>query len=353
MTHTNSNRFTRRKFLKGVNLAATAAVLVSFAGAAIAQEDPRLKRAKEKGKITWYSAAFPENMREALAKGFTDKTGIELSIYAGGGNQIVSRLRTERKTGAYNVDVIDGGDIDVFGGMIKDGILKAYNPKSADAIHPDFKDSQGYYYGMYFWTLLLQYNTNFYNKDTAPKSFADLIDPRFKGKVVISDPARSTAGLGFIKSMVTWKGWPWVEGFLKNEPLVISISSGIQPAVVSGERPISMQTTQFYSKNLEEGGPVALATNEFLFGSPDVVGLVTKGPNPDGAELLAEYLISKEAQQMIPGFGPYSTRTDIKPPFGMPPVTELKLKYKEAPSLDIGPTEVAERFHALLRKAKK
>lgn len=352
MTYSPRTRLSRRQLLRVAGLATAAAAVPPLVRSSHAQDDPRLARARQKGKVTWYSTAFPENMREALAKSFRDRTGLDLSIYAGGGGQIVSRLRTERKTGAYSVDVIDTGDPDIMEAMVKDGILRKYNPKGAEAIHPDFKDPRGYFYGMYFWTLVLEYNTNVYKKETAPKGFDDLIDPRFKGLVVTADPARSTGGLGFVKAMVKSRGWEWIEKFVKNDPLVMSITSGIQPAVVKGERPIAIMTSQFTSKTLEEGGPIAIAGDEFLFGSPDLVGLVTNAPNPDGAELLAEHLLGKEAQELIRKYGPYACRTDAAPPFGMPPIGKLKLRYKEAPSLDIDPKEVADRFHKLLRAAK-
>jgi iron(III) transport system substrate-binding protein len=318
-----------------------------------AQEDARLARAKAKGGISWYTSAFPTEMREELAQTFQNKTGIKVSIYAGGGGQVASRLRTERQTGARNVDVLDGGDDDIIAGLVKDNIFKKFTPKGAEVIHSDFKDPNGYWYGIYFWALVLEYNTNSFTKDTAPQGFDTLIDPKYRGKVVTADPARSTAGLGFVKAMVKWKGWEWMEKFVQNDPLVLSITSGMQPVLVKGERPIAIMTSQFAAKTMEEGGPVGLVKGEFLFGSPDVVGVISDAPNPDGAELFVEYLLSKEAQEVVRKYGAYSCRTDVASPTGMPQVSELRFKYKVAPSLDISATEVAEKFHTLLRAAKK
>lgn len=340
--------YTRRELL---HLGAAASVAALAPQLARAQEDPRIKKAKEKGKVTWYTAAFPEDMREALVNSFQKKTGLELSIYAGGGNAIVARLRTERQAGSNKVDVIDAGDAEIMGALVKDGLLKPFKPKGAEAIHADFKDPDGHFYGLYFWTLVLEYNTRFYNKATAPKTFEDLVDPKYKGKIVISDPARSTGGLGVVKAMVKSKGWPWIEELLKNDTLVMSITPGIQPAVVKGERPIALMTSQFTAKSIEEGAPIALATDEMLFGSADVLGVLKDAPNSEGAELLVEHLISKEAQEVVRAHGPYSCRTDVAPPPGMPAIKDLKLRYKTAPALDISAKEIADKFHAILRTA--
>jgi iron(III) transport system substrate-binding protein len=145
------------------------------------------------------------------------------------------------------------------------------------------------------------------------------------------------------------RGWPWVEQLLKNDTLVMSITPGIQPAVVKGERPIALMTSQFTAKSIEEGAPIALATDEMLFGSADLIGIIKDAPNPEGAELLVEYLISKEAQEIVRAHGPYSCRTDVAPPPGMPAIKDLKLRYKTAPTLDINAKDIADKFHGILR----
>lgn len=347
------NLISRRGLMMGSAAAAAFSVAPNSTRHALAQADERLKRAREKGSVSWYTDSYPESMREALAQTFEKKTGIRISIYGGGGNAIVSRLRTERTAGSRTVDVVNAGDSEVLDGLVTDGILKSFQPEGADAIHPDFKNPKGYYYGLYFWTLVLEYNTRVISKQNAPKTFEDLIDPKFKGKIVTADPARSTGGLGFVKAMVTATSWDWIEKFLRNDPLVMSVTPQIQPMVIRGERPISLMTSQFTSKSIEEGAPVALATEEALFGSPDHVGILTDAPNPDGALLFVEHLLSKEAQEIVRKSGPYSCRVDVAPPFGMPDVKDLKLRFKRAPRLDIPPGAIAERFHNMLRTARQ
>lgn len=346
-------RLGRRRILEAGFATGAAVLAPKLFVSAIAQEDPRLKQAKAKGKVTWYTSMFPTEMRETLADKFQRNTGLELSIYGAGTNQVVARLRTERTAGSRNVDVIDGGDFDVFEDMIKDGFLKKYNPKGADAIHPDFKDSRGYYYGIYLWTLVLEYNTGALTKAAAPKDWVDLVDPRFKSKTATSDPASATAALGFCKVMATWKGWDWIEQFVRNDPLVLSVSSEVQPAVVRGERTVGIISSQFPSKSMEEGAPVALVDTDPLFPAPDWIAILNDAPNPDGAELFAEYLISKEAQDVVRTYGAYSCRVDVTNPFGLPPITNVKFKYKVPPTLDISSVQIAQKFTEMLRAAKQ
>lgn len=316
-----------------------------------AQQDPRAERARQKGKVVWYTASFPTEMREALEKRFTEETGIRLSTYAGGGGQVASRLRTERQTGANNVDVIDLGDMEIVNGLIRDGLLRTFAPKGGETLDAVCKDPRNYFFGFYNWVLMLEYNTAVLTADSVPKTFDDLIDGRFKGKIVIPDPARSTAGLGLIKAMVATKGWDWVERFVRNDPLVMAITSGIQPTVIKGERPIAVMTSQFVSKTMEDKGPVAFVTSEFLFASPDVLGILKDAPNPEGAELFVEFLLSRAAQETVRTYGTYSCRNDVPPPYRMPAMKDAGMKHKLVPSIGMEPREIAERFHKLLRAA--
>lgn len=343
----------RRRFLTGLGTAAAAVTAASYPVFVYGQEDRRLQAARQKGRVVWYTAAFPTDMREAIEKRFQERTGIRVTTYAGGGGQVVGRLRTERQTGARNVDVIDLGDMDVVNGLVKEGLYRPFSPAGADIQGAlCSKDPKNHFFGFYSWVLVLEYNTNILGADAVPKSFDDLIDERYKGKIVVADPARSTAGLGLIKAMVTAKGWEWVERFVKNDPLVMAITSGIQPAVIKGERPIAVMTSQFVSKTMQDKGPIALTSNEFLFASPDVVGVLKDGPNPEGAEIFVEFLLSKEAQEIVRAHGAYSCRPDVAPPFGLPALKEARLRYPLAPTINLESREIAERFHKLLRATK-
>lgn len=82
-------------------------------------------------------------------------------------------------------------------------------------------------------------SSNVHQRDTAavsaaeaPKSFAELADPKWKSKIAITDPARSAIGLLMLKAMVAERGWEWVEQLMKNDPLVLAVAPGITQALV-------------------------------------------------------------------------------------------------------------------------
>ena len=335
------------------SVAALAAVLIlpQAAGAQTAA-DPRIEAARAKGKVTWYTSVSPDELRKGLIDEFTKRTGIEVNSYYGGTGQVFSRLTTERKTKSFAVDVVTLGDTDLVGDLIKDNVLRGYKPADLSAVDPAYKDPDGKWYGITFWGLAIEYNSRLVQKDAAPKSWSELADPKWKSKVAISDPSRSAAGLLFLKAMVHENGWEWVEKLMRNDPLVIAIAPGIDQAVANGERPVATAVTSYTSEIMQKHAPVAIASDGVLFVSPLTASIITEAPNPEGAELLVDFLLSKDAGELYRKYGWFSTRGDVAGPSGFPPASELKVAYKEVPS-PLPRQELLDKFNAIAQAARK
>ena len=204
---------------------------------------------------------------------------------------------------------------------------------------------------MYFWTLLLEYNTNVYDEGSAPKTFDLLNLPEYKGQVVVSDPARSAAGLGFIKTMVHWKGWDWVEQLAHNDPLVVAIGPGRGAGGGQGrtaDRHRRQRVHLVYPQAGRSGrdrqppAPVLQPRS----GWRDEGTL----PNPDGAELLVEYLTSREVHEMFRESGWFPCRIDVgRTPTACRVRDALDLMFVSAPSIGMSREDIAGRFHKMLQ----
>ena len=200
---TNRNKRPHSLIRKGIGFVLSATIVGAMSASATADSHAKMEAAKEKGQITWYTSVWPEQLRHELADDFRAQTGLDLVIgYAGGTGQVVTRIATERETGAYEVDVVDLVDEEVINALIDDGVLRAYKSPNRGNIISDCKDEAGYWAGFYFWALLMEYNTSRLNKEEVPKSWSELNDPKWKGKVVVADPYKSASGLGFVKGMV-------------------------------------------------------------------------------------------------------------------------------------------------------
>lgn len=328
------------------------ATLALAAGPAAAQSDPRIAAAKAKGTVSWYTSVAPDELRKELIAGFKKQTGIDINPYYGGTGQVFSRVKTERETKSYNVDLVTLGDVELVEQLEKQNALRSYSPKGAEAIAAEYRHREGIWTAITFWGLGLEFNSRLLQKTAAPSSFEELADPKWRSKVAISDPARSAAGFLFLKSMVAEHGWDWVVKLMQNDPLVIAIAPGIDQAVAKGERVVATGVSSFASEIMKNGAPVEIASHEVLFTSPLTISVIKEAPNPEGAELLADYLLSKEAGELYSKYGWYSPRADVKPPFGFPPVTELKVRFKEVPQT-MARQEYLDKFASIVQAARK
>ncbi len=351
----------RKQFLalvrKGIGLVLGVTVIGAMAvvgpAPASADEHAKMEAAKAKGTITWYTSVWPEQLRLELADDFRAKTGLDLVIgYVGGTGQVVTRIATERKTQAYNVDVVDLVDEEVINGLIDDGVLRAYKSPNLGNIIGDCKDDAGYWAGFYFWALLMEYNTSRLKMEDVPKSWSELNDPKWKGKVVVADPNKSASGLGFVKGMVKLESWDWIVQLAENGVLVQTSGPGVHQSVLKGERLVGAPVSSFHSKTREQGGPVAMAMEEVLFVAPSVVSVATNSSNPEGAELFADYLLSKEVAERYLNYGWFSCRDDMPGPFGLPSADKLKMVFPAPPSIGMSGSDVAAKFHKILQDAR-
>lgn len=308
--------------------------LTLLGATALAQQDPRIDAAKKSGPVSLYTSVSPDEMRKELAAGFKDATGLDVGIYYAGTGQTYSRIVSERKSGSRTVDVVTMADTELIEELVESKLLKPFKPKAEiAAVIPDqYRSPDGYWNAFAVVGLVLIYNSQALKENEAPREWAALADPKWKSKLAISDPAKSASGLMMMKAMVNQQGWGWVEKLYLNDPLVVSNGPGVDLAVASGERVIGAAVTGFASNTVKSGAPVKVAPLESLYLEPYTLSIVEGAPNPAGAELLIEYLLSAQASKIFAKYGYHSTRTDAPAPYGFPSLDKLNATYSRVSS---------------------
>ncbi len=341
--------WTRRSALLGGLLAPLAAF-----GAAFAQDDKRLAAARAKGAVSLYSSLAPEEMLAEVAAGFRRRTGITANVLYGGSGRLFSRVTTERKAGSYKVDVLSISDMDMVRDLVAAKALRPYRDAlPAGVAASPTSDPGGYWYDVVLWGQGLVYNSQLIKEAQAPKGWEELADPRWRSKLVLADPLQGANGFLTLRVAVQYFGWEWVERLMRNDPLVIGVAPSLMQAVTSGERPVGTSTTSYTSGALQDGAPVAQADAELLFVVPVTLSAVADAPNPEGAELLIDYMLSKEAAAAYVKYGWFSTRPDAGGPFGFPSADKLRVKHRgEIPST-MSRQDYLDRYSAILSAARR
>ena len=183
-----------KKVLAAGVLCALAIGLTACGGGSAVPGSPQDKKAKAGGtKTVMLYSSMQEDQLNAIKQAFEKKyPDIKMDYYFAGTGKVITKIATEAKSGQVAADVIWVGDPADYIGFKKLGILEKYESPEAKNIEKVFIDPEGYYTGARMMNMGIAYNTTKVTKEEAPKNWNDLLDPKWKGQIVMTDPG--TAG---------------------------------------------------------------------------------------------------------------------------------------------------------------
>src|SRR2546428_8027134 len=156
--------------------------LLAAPAPAVAQ-DARGEAAKKEGKVVWYTS-LALTSAEKVAKLFEAAyPGIKVEVHRSGSQRILQQVMQELQANIKNVDVIHTSDAGHFVLLKEKKLLAKYTPAAVDGFPPGFKDKDGYYYGLRATVNVIAYNPKIVPAAEAPKTWKDLLDPQWKGKL--------------------------------------------------------------------------------------------------------------------------------------------------------------------------
>jgi iron(III) transport system substrate-binding protein len=198
----------------------------------------------------------------------------------------------------------------------------------------EHKDPDGTFASFRAWVCVIGYNTNMVKAEEAPKSYADLLDPKWTGKMVKAHPSYSGTIMTATYQMSRDLGWEYFEKLAKQKVLQVQSSADPPKKLALGERAVMADGNEYNMfVEKEKGSPVEIvyATE----GSPLIVGpnaLFKNAPNPNAARLFQSFCFSPEAQQLIVDVGGLrSLHPQVKEKPGRKPFAEIK-KMKDDPA---------------------
>ena len=323
----------------------TLCLLLSFAPAAA--QDARVEAAKKEGKVVWYtSLALPS--AEKVAKLFEAAyPGIKVEVQRTGSQRILQRVMQELQANIKNADVIHTSDAGHFVLLKEKKLLMRYTPAGVEGFPSGFKDKDGYYYGLRATVNVIAYNSKTIPASEAPKTWKDLLDPRWKGKMVTAHPGYSGVIATHVLALVHLYGWDYWKQLAQNKLMLVQSAVDPSGVVASGERPIAVDGGDYtFYQTKKKGHPV-----EIVFprdGVPLVVSpsaIVSFAPHPNAARLFTEFIFSRELQQVLADTeGLYTGHPDVKYPADRPKLSELHLLRVDPGELEKRNEEIKTRF---------
>jgi iron(III) transport system substrate-binding protein len=267
--------------------------------------------AKKEGKVVIYGTIVPQVMT-LIQKGFEAKYGVTTEYWRGDATKVIDRVLTEWRAGKPGFDVVLGARGPLALGK-PEGVFAKYSPAAAANFPAKFRDKDGQLTAMRVTPVGILYNTELVKSTDVPKTFDDLTDAKWQGKVALPDPSRHASTAQFLWNMEQIKGDKWMDfarGLAKQKPHLVESYSSVPNVIVRGESAVGITYVQYAGQTK---GPISFAPLDKVFGDPSDVALSAKAPNDNAGRLFIEYLCSAEGQKKVADTGEFVLAPGIYP----------------------------------------
>jgi iron(III) transport system substrate-binding protein len=320
----------------------------ALAAPAFAQDPKLVEAAKKEGKVVWYTSLVLPSA-ERVAKLFeTAYPGIKVEVHRTGSQRILQRVMQELTANIKNADVIHTSDAGHFVLLKEKKLLMQYTPAGVEKFPAGFKDRDGYYYGLRATVNAIVYNTRLVSAAEAPKSWKDLLDPKWRGKMVTAHPGYSGVIATHVLALLHAQGgWDYFKTLAQNRLMIVQSANDPATTVASGERVVAVNGGEYSAYQLKKkGNPIEIVYPKE--GVPLVVSptaITSFAPHPSAARLFTDFTFTRECQQvMADSEGLYTGHPEVTYPADKPKLTDLKLLSVDAEELEKRNEEIKKRF---------
>jgi iron(III) transport system substrate-binding protein len=292
------------KSLASVLTLAVVLVACTISGPAAAQsEQPPadlVAAAKKEGRLVYYSSEV-DAINEAIANGFKKKYGIDVEWLRLASGPLVARFVEEQHSGGSPADVLRTADGGVF---VKNPewfleLTPELVPMLANYPESVYLENRRSVLTQYS-TFVFTYNTNGVKEADLPKKWTDILDKRWKGRVVLSDPRQSISWVGWIDSMVKAHGIEFAHAVRDQQwDIIASAAPGAQQVAAGAYYGSVPAFTGHATPVVRQGAPLKFVTptDPFIV-KRDYIGILKGAKHPNAARLLLHYRLTREALEI-------------------------------------------------------
>jgi len=307
--------------------------------------------AKKEGKVSFYtSVELP--VAERVAKAFEAKfPGIAVRVERSGAERNFQRIAQEYASKIFACDVAQSSDAAHFISWKRDGLLASYLPEDVAMYYPaQHRDADGMFASWRIYLSVIAYNTKLVGAQDVPTSFADLLEPKWIGKLVKAHPGYSGTIMTATQQMVATLGWGYFEKLAKQKVMQLQSAADPPKKVAAGERAIQVDGADYSILQLQaKGEPVEIVYARE--GSPLITGpaaIMQGAPNPNAARLFYSWAMGRECQQLnVDAAGLFSAHALSKERAGRKPLSEIKVMQEDPAAVEAESDKIKAKYSAI------
>jgi|RhiMethySRZTD1v2_1073278.scaffolds.fasta_scaffold175238_2 ABC-type Fe3+ transport system substrate-binding protein len=266
--------------------------------------------AKNEGKMSYYTTMTLSQSKKVVDAFQKKYPFITPELFRGGGDEVLNRILNEARGGLNAWDVVSTRGDSVLP-LMDAKLITSYRSPESKFIDKDMIDDDGYWAAYYVNPYVLGYNTKLVKKEEVPKTYEQLLDPKWKGrKISIDDSA-----YGFLAGLIRAWGKEKAVGYFKKlaaqEPVPQRGNTNRVQLTMAGEYPLIIAYAPTIQRETSLGHPIDWVALEPAPVQVNPMMLAAKGPHPNAGKLFIDFLLSKEGQKMLVGFRRIPVREDV------------------------------------------
>jgi iron(III) transport system substrate-binding protein len=337
-----------RKIWRWLGTTAAALMLASFATAHGADAPGSVEGARKEGALTIYSLlAVPDHSK--IINRFKEKYPfIDVSLIRPGASERISaRVVTEAHAGRHLVDIVGVSRLNMMS-LVQRSLMLSYDAPERRYFDAAFKDKRGFWTAFYVNPEVLAYNTQMVAAASAPKNYQELLEPRWRSKLVLEQ----TAVEWFAALVQHWgeeRGFAFMQSLAKQNLKTLNGNTLITQLVAAGEHAVAITLNgPRVELTKQRGAPIDWSALDPIVVDAVTIGIAAHSPHPNAAKLYLDFVLSKEVQeglleeQLVKPSG----RTDVKSAF----MAKIRTARVQMISVNEAAAEYWERYEKRFRQ---
>jgi ABC-type Fe3+ transport system substrate-binding protein len=297
-----------------------------------AADQALIDAAKKEGRVVWYTTLVIDQFVRPAAEVFEKKYGVKVDYVRTTSNEVQLRVLNEGRAGRVQADVADS--VGQSSALRAENMLARWTPDLAKTMAPQFVDKEGRWTGVTLFVLTPGFNTQLVPKGTEPRTFEDLLDPKWKGKIAVASipvPASAPGFVGVVLAhMGEEKGMDYLRKLARQNVVDVGIAAGrpIVDLLIAGEHAVALQIFHHHAAtSAAQGAPVHWIAMQPAFANLQTSSLLEKAPHPNAGKLLIDFLVSREAQAIFrdANYIPVDPEVPLRDPSLRPNEKDLKV----------------------------
>lgn len=316
------------------------------------QERTLYEAAKREGEITWYTGQYSADASEAAGRAFNERyPGVRCNVVRSTSQVAFQRLSQDFRAGVGQCDVFSSTNGGHYVQLKRQNRLVKFRPLNADGLLPILRrpDPDDYFQSSFLGIYLMGHNTTLVSEADAPKSWTDVLDPKWKDRLAVGHPGFSGAIGLWALQMRTMYGPDYLRRFERNKPQVGRSSIDPVTMMTAGERAVGVavpSASMLFAAS--RGNPLKLIyPTEGVIAALSPSAIPTNAPHPNAAKLFQEFQTGPALSAAVRLLFNESIRPDVPPPEGSRPLDQVTMLAPSIEDAEKGVPEVREQWREI------